>query len=401
MPLNPLTLKQMKDGTLRTLRLQGQPLDERDWKVIGNFLRVTTSLKELDLTYVHQGLEQLAESIKQNKSLTKLNLTQVVQDHNIPLVLEVLKSNPAITQLTLNNCYMQGMGIAQLARFAKGHQTLTHLSVDGINFEEINPGFDRGMGMPKLSTLTKALKDSPNLLDFSPSTPETDSVCIANKTAAEMLLKSVVENPDTLSMKEIEAIKLRLPAFLHLAETTVRKPDQIAQLLVNVEDAAAAAGITFDIPSRYIERAAGLPRPFHPSNTPVDFEKMKEPVDLAKPESAPRLYQAIEAGQTDELLTFMKSVGVKLTADACLLKPPGKRESVIQLIARQGKLASVMTVDNWLGDPRGLKLVAEAVPAREWQRQLKDLPAERLIFQVNAASFKEARRPKVQPAGPR
>jgi hypothetical protein len=60
-----------------------------------------------------------------------------------------------------------------------------------------------------------------------------------------------------------------------------------------------------------------------------------------------------------------------------------------------------MNVETWVGDPRGLKAAAEAVPAREWQRQLKDLPAERLIYQVNAASFKEARRPKVQPAGPR
>jgi hypothetical protein len=391
----------MKDGTLRTLRLQGQPLDERDWKIIGNFLRVTTSLKELDLTYTHGALEQLAESIKQNKSLAKLNVTQIVQDHNIPLVLDIMKGNPNITQLNMNNCYMQGSGIAQLARHLKSHSNVTHLSLDGINFEELNPGFDRGMGMPKLSTLTKALKDSPNLLEFSPATPETDSICTANKAAVDMLLKTATENPDTLSSTELLSINTRMTAFVHTAETTLRKPEVIAQLLVNIEDAAQAAGVAFDMPQRYVERAAAMPRPFRPSTTPVDFATVTNPVDLAKPESAPRLYQAIEAGQTDELLASLKSMGLKLTADMCQLKPPGKRESVIQLIARQGKLADVMTVDNWLGDPRGLKVVAETVPAREWQRQLKDMPADRLIFQVNAASFKEARRPKVQPAGPR
>jgi hypothetical protein len=396
-----MTVKQMKDGTLRTLRLQGQPLDERDWKIIGNFLRVTTSLKELDLTYSHGSLEQLGEAIKQNKSLSKITLTQIVQDHNMPLVIDILKSNPGITQLNLNNCYMQGMGLGQLARFVKGHPGLTHLSLDGINFEELNPGFDRGMGLPKLATITKALKDSPNLLEFSPSTPETESVCTANKLAVETLLKNALETPELLSAKEIESIKTRLTAFVHVAETTVRKPDQIAQLLVNIEDAAAAASVAFEIPNRYADRANALPRPFHPSNTPVDFDALKGSWELAKPEPAPRLYQAVEAGQTHELLAYLKKEGMKLTADACLLKVPGKRESVIQLIARQGKLAEVMTVDNWLGDPRGLKAVAETVPAREWQRQLKDLPAERLIFQVNAASFKEAKRPKVQPAGPR
>ena len=395
MPLNPLTLKQMKDGTLRTLRLQGQPLDERDWKVINNFVRATTSLKELDLSFTHGGLEQLAESIKQNKSITKLGLAQIVQDHNMTLVLDVVKANPGITQLGLNNSYMQAPGINQLARFLKSHPTMTHIDLDGTNFEESGPGYDRGMGMPKLSTIAKALKDSPNILDVRPSTPEIDSICTANKIAVEMLLQSAVDAPELLSAKQIESIKAALPAFVHTAEATIRKPEQIAQLLVNIEDTAAIAGVAFEMPQRYVDRAAAMPRPFHPSTTPVDFSTMK-PAD-----AAPKVYQAVEAGQTDELLAFFKREGMKLTADTCQLKPDGKRESVIQLIARQGKLAEIMTVDNWLGDPRGLKVVADSVPAREWQRQLKDLPAERLVFQVNAASFKEARRPRAQPAGPR
>jgi hypothetical protein len=309
----------MKDGTLRSLRLQGQPLDERDWKIIGNFLRVTTSLKELDLTYTHGSLEQLGEAIKQNKSLTKLTVTQIVQDHNMPQLIEVLKGNPGITQLNMNNCYMQAQGIGQLSRFLKSHPTITHLSLDGINFEELNPGFDRGMGLPKLANLVKVLQDSPNMLDFSPATTETETICAANKAAVDALLKTSVETPEALTGKEILDISNRLPAFVHTAEMKVRKPELIAQLLVNIEDAAAVAGVAFEMPSRYVDKAAALPRPFRPSGTPVDFAAVTNPVDLAKPESAPRLYQAVEAGQTDELLACMKSLGVKMSADIASL----------------------------------------------------------------------------------
>lgn len=403
MPINPLTLKQMKDGTLGTLRLQGQPLDERDWKMIGNFLRVTTSLKELDLSFAHGALEQLADALKQNKSVNKLSVSQIVQDHNMPILIDILKSNPAITQVNLNNCYMQNLGMGMFARFLKSHKSITHLSFEGINFEEMNPPFDRGMGgsgMPKLSTIVKALEKNPNIIEFAPETPETESICVANRAAAELLLKNAVSDASLLSKPELQSIQERLPAFLYLAETTLRKKDDIAQLLVNIEDTAATAGVAFDIPARYAAAAAAMPRPFKPAAGKVDFATLL-PVDLAKPEPNPSIYQAVEAGQVDELLAYLKKEGIRLTADACFVKPEGKRENLIELIARQGKLADVMTVDNWLGDPRGLKKVTEAVPAREWQRQLKDLPADRLIFQVNAASFKEARRPKVQPAGPR
>lgn len=401
MPFNPLTLKQMKDGTLRTLRLQNQlPLDQREWKVLGNYLRATTSLRELDLSFAHGAFEQLTDSLKANKSLTKLTLAQMIQEHNLPAMIDVLKANPAITQLNLNNCYLQGSGIGQLARFLKSHPTTTHLSMEGINFEEINPGYDRGMGIPKLSTIAKALADSPNILDCSPATPEIESICTANKLAVEMLLKEASKNADQLSSKQVESIVQRLPAFLHTAESQMRKPDDVAQLLVNIEDRAAAAGVAFEIPAHYADRAAALPRPFTAATPGVDFAAV-QPKDLARPAANPRIYQAIEAGQVAELLSFLKANGMKLTAADCLTKPEGKRENLIQLIARQGKLAEVMTVDNWLGDPRGLKSVVETVPAREWQRQLKALPADRLIFQVNAASFKDARRPKAQPAGPR
>jgi hypothetical protein len=399
MPLNPFVLKQMKDGTLNILRLQGQALDERDYKMLNVYIRTTQSLKALDLTYMHGAFEQLADAIKQNTSLVTLGLGQVVQDHNMPVLIDVLRSNKTISSLNLDNNYFQGFGLAQLARFLQQEDTVTHLSMENVQTaEEDDAGFGgrrrrAGTGIDKIS---EAVKDSQNLLHLSPGSPETDSVCIANRAAAENLLTSSLAGADKLSAAEIERFSRRLPAILFLAENeTVKDKAAIAKLLLDVEDAAATAGIGFAMPERYAPLAADMPKPFRPSADKVDFAKVGAP-DLTGASGPSLMYKALEAGQADELLSCMSACGRRLSAADCLVKPEGKRENLIGLLARQGKLAEVMTVDNWLGDPRGLKEAAAAVPPREWRRQLKDLPIEQLIYQVNAATFKKARQ-----SGPR
>jgi hypothetical protein len=402
MPLNPFTLKQMKDGTLATLRLQGQPLDERDYKMLNGYIRTTQSLKSLDLTYCHGAFEQLSDSIRQNQSITSLSLGQVVQDHNISAVIDVLKANPGITSLTLDNNYFQGPGISQLARFLKDRAGLTHLSMENVQTPDDDMaddfprgrrgGMGRGAGGGSLDRIAKALATSPNILEFAPSNPDLEPVCEANRAAAEALLKSALAAPDQLNAADVESFRKRLPLILYLAENeVVRDRGKVAELLLGVEDAALHGGVAFTIPGRYEDLAAALPKPFRPAAEKVDFGA------LAAPLADPEIYKAVEAGQTDELLAHLSKNGRKLTVADCLLKPEGKRENLIELIARQGKLANVMTVDNWLGDPRGLKAAAAAVPIREWRRQMKDVPVEQLIYQVNAVSFKKLRMPAAKP----
>jgi hypothetical protein len=390
MALNPFTLKQMKDGTLSSLRLQGQQLDEKDLRMIGNYLRTTQTLKEFDLSYMAHLIDQFAEPLKQNRSVTKLGLGQAIQDHNVGTLIDIIKSNPAISEINLSNSYLQGSGVSQLARAIKANPHITHLSMEGVNRDN--------MGNARVETVTRTLKDNPNILRFTPETDETERICAANEAAARHLLGAAIKAPEKLAKEDIEAITLRLPAILYIAQQdTLPGRREVAQLLVNIEDAAQKTGAAFAIPERFADVAAEMPRPFKPDENKVDFAALTPGMALDKPAALPRLYQAAEAGQVEELLAHMKQNGVRLTAEHCLIKPEGKHENFIEVVARQGKLAAVMTPEVWQGDPRGLKTVTEAVPAREWKRQLKELPAERLIYQVNALSFKQAHKPQAKP----
>ena len=155
MPLNPFTLKQMKDGTLSSLKLQGQQLDEKDLRMIGNYLRTTQTLKEFDLSFMAHLIDQFAEPLKQNRSVTKLGLMQSIQDHNVGTLIEIIKANPAISELNLNNSYLQGSGVSQLARAIKANPHITHLAMEGVNRDN--------MGNARVETVTRTLKDNPNI----------------------------------------------------------------------------------------------------------------------------------------------------------------------------------------------------------------------------------------------
>ncbi|MEZ0262616.1 MAG: hypothetical protein ACAH80_16545 [Alphaproteobacteria bacterium] len=377
MPLSAQLIKQMKDGSLTTLRLQRQHLDERDYAMLSSYVKTSQTLAELDLSYSGGAFELMADGIKQNRSIVKLGLAQTVQDHNMPTLIDILKENQGITQLNLDNCYFGLSGLWKLAAFVKTRPDITHIDMNGVNVDDRT-------GKPRMESLERAVKESPNILHFEPGTPELQKHCEANQKTAKDLVEKVAANPDALSAAEVEEVKKRLSSFLHVAENDVKLPkEQVARLLINLEDVAGQNGIAFPMPGRYTEITAGMPKIFRPSATKVDCTK-----DLTQTQ----LYAAAEAGQVDEMMASLNKHGRKLTAADCLLKPEGKKETLVELIARQSKLESVMTVFNWTGDPRGLKAAAAAVPAREWQRQLKDKPVDQLIFQANAATFKQPRR---------
>jgi hypothetical protein len=367
----------MKDGTLTTLRLQRQPMDERDYAMLGSFIKTSQTLTELDLSYMGGAFELMSDGIKQNRSIVKLGLAQTVQDHNMPLLIDILKENQGITQLNLDNCYFGLSGLWKLAAYVKTRPDITHIEMNGVNVDDRT-------GKPRMESLERSVKDSVNILHFEPGTPELQKVCDANRAAATALVNKVAAGPDALNAAEVEEVKKRLSSFLHVAETDAKLPkEQVARLLINLEDVAGQNGIAFPMPARYTEITAGMPKIFRPSATKVDCTQ-----NLTQPQ----IYAAAEAGQVDELMAGLRSHGRKLTAADCLMKPEGKKETLIELIARQSKLDAVMTVANWTGDPRGLKSAAAAVPAREWQRQMKDTPVDQLVYRVNASTFKQPRK---------
>ncbi len=388
MTINPTTLKLMKEDVLPVISVQrlmydgrGYTLDHKDYIFLSNYIANSKNLRELDFSSAHGSLESLAEGLKKNTSITSLNLSQVVQEHELPKAIEILRECPNVTQLNLDYCGLQNIALTRLSIYLRNTPSLTAISL-------VNSGVNHETGEIKLDRVTSVLKNSVNILSFNPPlSPELTAVCEANKEAAHTLLAKAATPRAMTADEVIETVK-RLPAMLHLLENESNAGRaQIAEMLIGVEDTAQRHGIEFPFPARYLEIAMTLPRPFYPSQDKVDFTVMTSSGDLDKV----AIYKAVEAGQVDELNTFLRTHNRKLTSEECLLKPEGKLESMIELAAHQSKLADIMDTRNWGTDPRGFKQVAEGVSQREWQRQMKE-PIANFVSELNAVSFKTEHR---------
>jgi hypothetical protein len=203
MPLSAQLIKQMKDGTLTTLRLQRQHLDERDYAMLSSYVKTSQTLAELDLSYSGGAFELMAEGIKQNRSIVKLGLAQTVQDHNMPTLIDILKENQGITQLNLDNCYFGLSGLWKLAAFVKTRPDITHIDMNGVNVDDRT-------GKPRMESLERAVKDSPNILHFEPGTPELLKICETNRKPRKLWSR---RSPPTLTRCRLRKSKRLKNAF--------------------------------------------------------------------------------------------------------------------------------------------------------------------------------------------
>ncbi len=370
MPFKKETFKAMQDDTLQYIALKDEA--NVDYKVLSEFLKKTNTLQELDLACQWKALKDVSEGLKQNRSVTLLGLGEVLRDEEVPLLTEVLTANPGISMLKLDNAPLEFGGLRALGEHLKKNQGITHLTLDGVNKDEET-------GAPQIDFVVNALKRSPNVIDFAPATPEMEEICAENKRAAILLLTQSAESgPHSMTRDDLDAFKTRLPAIVSLAEHELEKVAVCTHLL-NIQYRAEMLGMEFPLPHNYQALAATLPLPFVAAEETVDFSQNPDRTQY---------YKAVAAGQVDELMEYLGGKNQKLTAADCLAQPEGKAENLIELVARQGKLASVITMDNWASDPRGLRQAVQSIRHKsEWDRQTNGTPLEAVIFQVNAASF--------------
>jgi hypothetical protein len=394
--LAPSILKQMRNDTFITFNMQkvmdasGRQFDEHDYQVLNDYIRKSRNLRELDCTSAWNSFEQLSEGLKQNRSIVKLDLAQQVQNRNVDVLIDILQNNPTISQLNIDNCgSLEGEGFAKFVKFMETNSSITHLDAKEINTVRV-PGQNTYTynPWPLIDVLTKNI----NILSFTPvdvaQQHGLDRTCAANRAVAAQLIKKATQ-PDNreLTAEDLGSIGQHYAAFLSVAENEmICDKTRIAQMLVNLEDAATRLHESFYIPAFYAPLAATLPLPFYPADTTVNF--VKKPT--TKPLTSVEIYEAVEAGQVDELLSFMQKQGSQITAADCLFKPEGRDENMVQVFARQGALTALMTVANWTGNPRGFKAAADAVPVREWTRQMSGLSPDTLLSRINAVSFKKA-----------
>lgn len=384
MPLHPQIIKQMREGTLTEMNLAGMighQMTPRDIKMLSDYIRTSETLRSISFQGSHYMFDQLADALKQNTSLSRLDLTQQVHDQNVKALTDILAANKGISDISLDYCNLQHLSVVRIAMALKGRENITSLNL-------LNVGYDHATGQQGLDRIINVVKGSKNILSVSPDPNDAlKAVLEANNAAATALLEKINAGARGMPKDELQDAVDRLPAILHLSENAGTLKTDIAKNLVVLEDAAQRAGIAFDMPIRYRALAETLPRPFHPSADKVDFMWVKSTEDLRKQ----TIYKAAEAGQVDDLLAAFNKHGRKITAADCAYKPEDKAESTIELVARQGRLADFMTAAMWSGDPRGFKETADKVPAREWQRQMKE-NAETVLSRVNAESFKKNRR---------
>lgn len=383
-------LSQIKADTLTSFNIYdmiqqtGQQLDDKDYAILNNYLRTTKNLRELVLTNAWSTLDYLYEGLMENTSISRLNACSVISNSNVGLLEDLLKKHPTISYLDISANGIEGEHLTSLAAVIGARAELTHITAEGINY-------NRDLAEYDVSPLVAALSKSPNLLSFNPARgegiEELQRMCAANRQAAEAFVDKYL-NEETFIRTDIDILLKNAPAILSVAEEKLDDKSKVAQMLVDLEDAASAFDIGFVIPPFYEELAATIPRQFKPATGKLDFAKRPARKALTTSE----IFTAAAAGQVSELLSFMHKQGDWVTSDDCLFKPADSKESVIEVIARQGALADFMAAANWAGDARGFKAAADAVPEREWKRQMGDATPGQMLSLVNAASFKKKSR---------
>ena len=118
--------------TLHTLTLTLR-ISEAHVVALAEALKQNTSLTQLDLSYNDisaQGVAALAEALKHNTSLTQLDLSDNdISDQGAADLAEALKQNTSLTQLDLTDNDISAQGAAELAEALKQNTSLTQLDL--------------------------------------------------------------------------------------------------------------------------------------------------------------------------------------------------------------------------------------------------------------------------------
>lgn len=380
-------LRQIKNDTLTSLNVyvdiiqkSGQQLEEKDMKVLNDYFKTSKNLRELDVAST-MVFDYVTEGLKENKSLTKLVVR--LGPRNYMNLVNLLAVHPALSDLNVDASRIEGDGVTAVSKAMGARAQLTRVSVENVNYVADSRNYDAS---PFIAALTK----SANLIYFHPKTSRgydvLEKACAANLKAADGFISKYLSKAP-LDLSDMATLKVRFPSILSVAEAKLVDKNAVARMMVDLEDIASSFNTPFSIPSFYESLASMLARGFSPSAQKVDFAGRNAESALTPAEA----FNAVAAGQTIELLDYLKKQGGKLTAEACLFKPEGERENMIELVARQGALAAFMTVANWKGNGRAFKAVAAAVPAREWKRQMGDVTPEILLSRINAGAFKKPR----------
>lgn len=399
-------------------------------------LAVNTSVENADLGKANMQLfggseeksdgayRKLLDMVRKNKTIVSLNLgftsfSAMSKTYRIEDFGAALAKNTTIAELGLD---VWGMFPEYLTRFAnglKGNKSLAFLW--GIDGNGLRSGF--GHTDPALQAMAAVAKANPNFVLFYHGDNDSalGTALEENRERARALIEKIT-GKSKLTAADAKQIKESVNGIYRLAfmdesrrterdaagfyvshEIHVPLARKYAYGVLETADrklrAAGLGGIA--IPEMYYpaeRKVDAVKKSFAATSGKVDFSKVDLKKAFAKaagPTSLPAIaYKAGLAGQVDELVDALGKQGLALGSRELLYRPGKDEFTLAEVISLQGKIARVMTVENWKGDLKGLDRVVALLPPAALAAQLEGrMSPDELKWEIESGALRQGRAP--------
>lgn len=390
------------NSSLRELHLRNTDLDNQGVVEIINAINHTQALQILDLTansFTVNGAQTLANALGKNRSLTELDLRQneLLGDEGIRCITKTLGQHPTLTTLKLE-CSKEAL--PEVFKNLSHCATLTTLDVrDNIT--------------KHLSHLFAGHKNIVYVYYASAHNGEpfcdVSDIYVNNQEKAKELINTLQEAPEELTREQLREIQERLPAIIAVAKRGYQFSSENIKELLNIACAKAKVEhMDFTLPAHMADIKGETPipvvaaSPYRPVEEPVDMAAIDSLEDIRKPVEARRheypsvLSQVVRQGKFEELLAQLTEKGQRLTAQDYQLRDSHRDPSVIEMLAQQGKLAQVFSLEHWKANSEEFRAVAALVTPETFEQQVGycvDTMAEMIGAFANAEKGRRFKRP--------
>lgn len=309
-------------------------------------------------------------------------------------LISTLKHNRSVYNVDLNGNNLTESSALALADLMQGNHRIAALDIDN---NDLSPDAYDSIENEILQTASKNFMRMGNMRERSDALYELGFP--NDRLVGELAVEA--NHPKSITPDRIREMQARIPAMRY--RMVEWKEGDKPTYFRGPEEVAASFGMPLDF-SHYIPP---LPRVAIADQASLDtFDGIGSLDDLRKvpvtkslqhtatkwvgkvtrgnapPPPLPPLYQAIQAGQFEEILALAEKTGKRLTAADYLLgsapQPDGSyvpipgQPTVIEMLMQQGYLAEVFKPERWdhVGDAPDMAMVASFVPPAYLEKQL-------------------------------
>jgi len=237
----PMSLLQKREDSTFELILGKGTVVPEDIITLAEMLKTDQTISRVSISDIYvgdEGAKALAKALKHNHTLTTLELNgNEIGFYGTYALAHMLRANKTLTTLRL---IRNNIGIAEtvlLAEALETNQTLTHLDLYG------NHAIG-DIGREAREALSQSIRNHPNILYVGLDTRvyRIIKLCAANKSIALGFIEQLQTAPDSLTIKDTEEIKRRLPSIIEVAKADLHMDEaKITKLLINIQVSSETA----------------------------------------------------------------------------------------------------------------------------------------------------------------